>query len=784
MKRYITGVANLRFATGKGLFPGGWIKAIPHVFTAALVSLGVLLLPAMGHAQEEAPSHATGALPSMENIAPAARSLAMAPLPDSVDLRQWSVPVGNQGSVGSCVAWAIGYAMKGWYANKTGLPDPIFAPMYMYSQIHTTGCGSPECGAYTNDAFSLLKDQGIDVASDYSQYVDRLYGAWPYAPFYDWRTQPTTAQKFNAAQYKISGWSTLFSTYPNGGGVNGMTEIKNALSNGQPVAIMMPVRQGFDRLTKANDLDTDTTSASRGLHEIFAVGYDQDGLLIQNSWGTDWGNSGFGRLAWSVVQKDVSEARVINQAISPAYTITASAGTGGSINPSGAVTVNSGATRSFTVTPNANYAISSVGGTCGGTLSGNTYTTGAITANCTVTAAFVYQTTPTYTVTASAGTGGTINPSGAVTVSSGAVKTFTVTPNANYVISSVGGTCGGSFSGNTYTTNAIYSNCTVTAAFVYQTTPTYTVTASAGTGGAISPSGAVAVNSGATRAFTVTPNTGYVISSVGGTCGGTLSGNTYTTRAITANCTVTAAFVYQTTPYYAVTASAGAGGTISPSGINAAVSGSTVRFTVTPNPGYVATVGGTCGGTLSGNTYTTYPITANCTVTAAFVYQATPTYTVTASAGTGGAISPSGAVVVNSGVARAFTVTPNTGYAISSVGGTCGGTLSGNTYTTRAITANCTVTAAFAYREVLPYSVTASAGVGGTISPSGTGSVLPGTTKTFTVTPNTGYAISSVGGTCGGTLSGNTYTTYPVNANCTVTAAFVYQPISYYTVTA
>jgi hypothetical protein len=56
------------------------------------------------------------------------------------------------------------------------------------------------------------------------------------------------------------------------------------------------------------------------------------------------------------------------------------------------------------------------------------------------------------------------------------------------------------------TTKTITANCTVTTAFALQT---YTVTASAaGTGGAISPTGAATVNYGATKAFTVTPNAG------------------------------------------------------------------------------------------------------------------------------------------------------------------------------------------------------------------------------------------------------------------------------------
>jgi len=68
-------------------------------------------------------------------------------------------------------------------------------------------------------------------------------------------------------------------------------------------------------------------------------------------------------------------------------------------------------------------------------------------------------------------------------------------------------------------------------------------------------------------------------------------------------------------------------------------------------------------------------------------------------------------------------------------------------------------------------TITASAGVGGTISPE-TVKVKPGATQTFTITPNSGYLIASVDGTCGGTLNGTTYTTSPINAACTVAASF------------
>ena len=68
---------------------------------------------------------------------------------------------------------------------------------------------------------------------------------------------------------------------------------------------------------------------------------------------------------------------------------------------------------------------------------------------------------------------------------------------------------------------------------------------------------------------------------------------------------------------YQVSATAGAGGTISPASATVNADGTTT-FTVTPKTGYV--VGGFtgCGGSLVGTTYTTGTINAACTVTASF----------------------------------------------------------------------------------------------------------------------------------------------------------------------
>ncbi len=69
------------------------------------------------------------------------------------------------------------------------------------------------------------------------------------------------------------------------------------------------------------------------------------------------------------------------------FTVTPAPGPHGSMTPSTPQTVPENGTIGFTVTPDPNYAIDTVGG-CGVTLTGSTYTTAPVTADCTVAATF------------------------------------------------------------------------------------------------------------------------------------------------------------------------------------------------------------------------------------------------------------------------------------------------------------------------------------------------------------------------------------------------------------
>jgi PKD repeat protein len=224
-----------------------------------------------------------------------------------------------------------------------------------------------------------------------------------------------------------------------------------------------------------------------------------------------------------------------------------------------------------------------------------------------------------------------------------------------------------------------------------------------------------------------------------------------------------------------ITASAGSGGTISPSGSVVVSYGTNQSFTITPNTGYsinTVTVDGVSQGTITPYTFTN--VTAAHTISATFTIN---TFTIAASAGSGGTISPSGSVVVSYGTNQSFTITSNTGYSISTV--TVDGISQGpiTSYTFTNVTAIHTISATFAINT---YTITPTAGTGGTISPSTVQTVNYGGSQTFAIAPNTGYSISTV--TVDGVSQGliTSYTFTNVTAIHTISATFA---INTYTIT-
>jgi len=120
------------------------------------------------------------------------------------------------------------------------------------------------------------------------------------------------------------------------------------------------------------------------------------------------------------------------------------------------------------------------------------------------------------------------------------------------------------------------------------------------------------------------------------------------------------------------------------------------------------------------------------------------TFTVTATSGVGGTISPTGNNVVNLNDSIIFTITADSGYYISDVlvDGTSVGQVS--SYAFSNVTADHSISATFNMALPSTYTINASTPGGGNIDPSGTVTVADGGDQTFTFTPTAGHYIYDV----------------------------------------
>lgn len=370
------------------------------------------------------------------------------------------------------------------------------------------------------------------------------------------------------------------------------------------------------------------------------------------------------------------------------YTLTYTAGAGGTISGISPQTVAQGGSGTpVTAVPNAGYSFT--GWSDGVTTATRTDTN--VLADVTVTASF---TANVYTLSydANGATGGiapaaqTGNIGVDVTVSGAGslVKTGYTFAGWNTVADG---------SGTPYAAASNYTFGTSNATlFAQWTINQYTITATSGANGSVTPAGATTVNFGVDQAYAITPNAGYHIADVlvDGSSVGAVS--SYNFPAVSANHTISATFAINE---YTLTTSAtngSIGASPAPNGSGGKYTHATsVTLTATPNAGYSFTGwSGACTGTGS----CVVVMDGDKSVTATF---AILTYTINASATGTGTISPVGTTTVNYNASQVYTLTPDSGSALTSlvVDGTPVSLPSGNTYTFSNVTANHTIAANF-----------------------------------------------------------------------------------------
>ncbi len=417
----------------------------------------------------------------------------------------------------------------------------------------------------------------------------------------------------------------------------------------------------------------------------------------------------------------------------------------GTVEPSGNLAVQTGDVLTFKITPAAGYSVDYVkldGASVGAV---TTYT---FTADSSMGFHMFYvyfRSGVGRTITASAGQNGSISPSGAISVSDGGSQTFTMSPNSGYEVDTV--TVNGQSKGavTSYAFSNVTSDQTINVTFKEIQVVQHTITADAGLNGEIGPSGSVLVNDGEDQSFTITPDSGYEVDDVTVDDQSEGAVTSYDFTNVTDDHTISVTFKEVASSTHYIVASAGTGGSITPSGSVPVNDGAAQIFTMAPISGYVVEdveVDGQSKGVMTSYDFTN--VTDDHTISVTFKEASSATHYIVASAGTGGSITPSGSVPVNEGATQMFTMTPISGYVVEDVkvNGQSIGAVTSHTFDS--VTADALISVTFKEASTTQYIIAATAESGGNISPSGTVMVNEGESQTFTMIPDDGYMVYDV----------------------------------------
>jgi hypothetical protein len=411
------------------------------------------------------------------------------------------------------------------------------------------------------------------------------------------------------------------------------------------------------------------------------------------------------------------------------YSLTATAAAHGSIDPPSAA-VAWGADQPYTIVPDAGYHVDSLLVDGAPVTPATHFSFTDVTADHSIRAIFAVN---VYTIAASAGAHGAISPSGSVPVNHGASQEFEILPDTGYHVDSLVVDGVPVPAAATYSFTNVTGNHTIHATFAIND---FTIVASAGGHGRIDPEGTVGISYGGSQAFTIVPDTGYHVDSLYVDGAPVTPATQYTFTNVTADHTLHATFAIN---LYTIAASAGAHGAIDPVGSVAVPHGGSRTFTITPDTGYHVDSLIVDGSPVTPATEFSFTnVTAGHSIRASF---AIDVFTIAASAGPHGSIDPSGAVPVDYGADRGFSIAPATGYHLDSlvVDGQPVPPVASYTFTN--VTTNHVIHATFA---IDVFAIVASAGAHGGIAPSGSVAVPYGGSQAFTLTADAGWHLDSL----------------------------------------
>jgi C1A family cysteine protease len=222
--------------------------------------------------------------PKYKSIFSKAKSDEITTLPYSIDLRTNydSIPIYDQGSLGSCTSNAVAFAYR-CAELKQQLKHP-FSParLFMYYNARV-GMGT------------VNKDSGASISGTFGSVANIGVCSETLLPYniMKYQDKPSDECYTQASLCKTTDYLSVDQD---------MNSIKSALSEGYPIVFGIVLYNNFNSIgfNGMFRMPTEYSTVS-GRHAICAVGYDDNidfgdgikgGLIIRNSWGYFWGNKG------------------------------------------------------------------------------------------------------------------------------------------------------------------------------------------------------------------------------------------------------------------------------------------------------------------------------------------------------------------------------------------------------------------------------------------------------------------------------------------------------------
>jgi C1A family cysteine protease len=212
---------------------------------------------------------------------------AAAPALPSVDLRPRMPPIGDQGQLGSCTAWASTAAYR-YELDRQQLADFEPSELFQYyrsREIMGRQYLKVDSGAEIRDAVKALAKYGACPEA-----------LWPYDISKFAKAPPAKATRA-AKPHLVLQYQAVDPT---------AAAIESALASALPVVIGISIYASFesDEVARTGVVPMpSTTEQLLGGHAVLIVGYDRQAsrFTVRNSWGPGWGDQGYFYLPYEYV---------------------------------------------------------------------------------------------------------------------------------------------------------------------------------------------------------------------------------------------------------------------------------------------------------------------------------------------------------------------------------------------------------------------------------------------------------------------------------------------------